>query len=104
MLLSRLRGLPQLIIEEQNLMPIPIDSDILDLPIIRDFVLARERRVEARGEAKGEATLLRHQLERRFGALPDEVLSRLASADTTALEAWGLRLLDAAALEDVFQP
>jgi hypothetical protein len=68
-----------------------------------------EQRAEQRGEQKGrqegrqegEAALLLRQLERRFGALPDWARDRIASADTAALEDWGLRVLDAASLEDV---
>ncbi len=68
-----------------------------------------EQRGEQRGEQKGrqegrqegEAALLLRQLERRFGALPDWARDRIASADTAALEDWGLRVLDAASLEDV---
>jgi hypothetical protein len=55
------------------------------------------------GLVKGEAALLLRQLERRFGALPTEVRARVAAADTAALEAWGLRVLDAGSLEDVLR-
>ena len=57
----------------------------------------------AEGLVKGEAALLLRQLERRFGALPTEVRARVAAADTAALEAWGLRVLDAGSLEDVLR-
>jgi hypothetical protein len=36
---------------------------------------------------KGEAALLLQLLERRFGALPAEVIDRVAGADAAALEA-----------------
>jgi hypothetical protein len=64
-----------------------------------------EQRAEQRGEQKGrqegEAALLRRQLERRFGVLPDWARDRIAAADTAALEDWGLRVLDAGSLDDV---
>jgi hypothetical protein len=60
-----------------------------------------ERRGEQKGRQEGEATLLRRLLERRFGALPDWALDRIAAADTAVLEDWGLRVLDAGSLEDV---
>ena len=86
-------------------MPIPIDPDILDHPWLRELVLQREREGEARGEAqgavRGEANLLGRMLERRFGPLPDWARRRIESADTVTLETWGLRLIDAASLEDV---
>jgi hypothetical protein len=106
-ILSELRGLSALVRKEQRRMPIPIDSSILDHPMIQDLVLEREARVKeqgkAEGKAEGEAALLRRMLERRFGPLPEWVLSRLESADTAELETWGLRLIDAASLEEVFR-
>ena len=56
---------------------------------------------EQRGRQEGEATILLRQLERRFGALPGWARDRIATADTAALEDWGLRVLDAASLDDV---
>jgi hypothetical protein len=41
--------------------------------------------------------------ERRFGALPTGVRDRVGTADTASLEAWGLRVLDAASLDDVLR-
>ena len=60
-----------------------------------------EQRAEQRGRQEGEAAILRRQLERRFGALPDWARDRIAAADTAALEEWGLRVLDAGSLYDV---
>jgi hypothetical protein len=53
------------------------------------------------GEQRGEAALLLRLLERRFGSLPGWARDRIAAADTITLEEWGLRVLDAASLEDV---
>jgi hypothetical protein len=53
------------------------------------------------GRQEGEAALLRRQLERRFGVLPDWARDRIAAADSAALEEWGLRVLDAGSLDDV---
>ncbi len=55
------------------------------------------------GLQKGEATLLLRLLERRFGALPDTVADRVRSADIALLEQWGVRVLDAANMDDVFK-
>jgi Putative transposase, YhgA-like/Domain of unknown function (DUF4351) len=60
-----------------------------------------EQRAEQKGRQEGEAALLRRQLERRFGVLPDWARDRIAAADTAALEDWGLRVLDASSLDDV---
>jgi hypothetical protein len=51
---------------------------------------------------QGEAALLQKQLARRFGALPAWVPERLAQASPAQLERWGLEVLDAANLDDVF--
>lgn len=56
---------------------------------------------EQRGEQKGEAALLLRLLERRFGVLPGWARDRVLAADTVKMEEWGLRVLDAASLEEV---
>jgi hypothetical protein len=53
------------------------------------------------GRLEGEAALLQRQMERRFGALPGWARDRIATADTIALEEWGLRVLDAGSLDEV---
>jgi predicted transposase/invertase (TIGR01784 family) len=54
------------------------------------------------GMQQGEAALLKKQLACRFGALPAWVPERLAQASPAELETWGLELLGAASLEEVF--
>jgi hypothetical protein len=54
------------------------------------------------GITRGEAKLLRRQLVRRFGPLPDWVDARLDKAGEPELETWGERVLDSTSLEDVF--
>jgi hypothetical protein len=56
---------------------------------------------EQRGRQQGEAALLLRQLERRFGVLPGWARDRVLAADTAVMEEWGLRVLDAASLEEV---
>jgi hypothetical protein len=56
---------------------------------------------EQRGIEKGEALLLRRQLMRRFGALPEWAEQRLSQATTVQLETWGDQVLDAATLTEV---
>lgn len=46
--------------------------------------------------------MLSKLIERRFGSLPEWAREQLQQADLKALEAMGLRLLDATRLEDVF--
>ncbi|MBL8399988.1 MAG: DUF4351 domain-containing protein [Candidatus Accumulibacter sp.] len=55
------------------------------------------------GRQEGESALLQKQLERRFGTLPNWVHERLGQATPEQLETWGLDLLDAAGLDEVFK-
>jgi flagellar biosynthesis/type III secretory pathway protein FliH len=54
------------------------------------------------GRLEGEATLLKRQISRRFGALDDATVKRLEMATTEELERWAENVLDARKLEDVF--
>ena len=54
------------------------------------------------GRKGGEAMLLSRLLSLRFGPLPDWVDHRLNEASVESLELWGERILDATALEEVF--
>lgn len=56
----------------------------------------------AEGWAEGEAQMLRRQLTRRFGPLPEWANLRLQTADSAQLEAWVDQVLDAKTLESVF--
>ena len=55
------------------------------------------------GRKSGEQSLLARLLTKRFGALPEWAQQRLDVADTTQLESWGEKLLDAKSLQDVFE-
>ncbi len=55
------------------------------------------------GIRKGELTMLRRQLKRRFGELPSEAVERLERADIDLLLEWGDRVLTAANLDEVFE-
>ncbi len=59
---------------------------------------------ERNGMRKGEATMLKRLLTRRFDGLPGWVEERLAQASREQLESWADRVLDAKRLEDVFSP
>lgn len=61
------------------------------------------RKGHQEGRQEGESIILRRLLERRFGDLPEWARQRLSSADTAALEAWSLRVLDAGSLDEVFR-
>jgi hypothetical protein len=59
-----------------------------------------EGRVE--GRVEGESRLLKRQLERRFGLLPEWASERLGSAKEEELEAWSEAVLTAPTLDAVF--
>lgn len=54
------------------------------------------------GIAKGQADLLASLLEKRFGPLPSAVTAMLGKAEGDTVQQWGLRLLDARNLDEVF--
>jgi hypothetical protein len=61
-------------------------------------------RLRARTHRQEEAArLLRRQLARRFGPLPEGVEARIDTADLATLEAWLDRVLDAESLAAVLQ-
>ncbi|MGH9801428.1 MAG: DUF4351 domain-containing protein [Blastocatellia bacterium] len=104
MILSGIRGVEQLVQEEAHKMGISLD--------IRDNLFYKEAFAAGtedgrqlgiqQGIQQGESTILSKLIERRFGSLPQWAREQIEQADLTALEAIGLRLLDAARLEDVF--
>ncbi|WP_428263074.1 DUF4351 domain-containing protein, partial [Haliangium sp.] len=57
---------------------------------------------EGRGE--GQRLLLVRQLEARFGPLPQALHDRVARAEVAEVERWGMRVLVAASLDEVFEP
>jgi len=79
-----------------------IEEESKRMPILNDIrdnkVLGREYK---RGLADGELTLLRRQIEKRFGAIPARVEQRLSSMSAAELEEVGTRLLDANSLEEL---
>ena len=55
-----------------------------------------------KGIVKGESRLLKRQLERRFGLLPEWASEQLGCAQEEDLEAWSEAVLIAPTLEAVF--
>ena len=58
---------------------------------------------KAEGQRLGMARTLKNLAQRRFGDLPDWAVDRIDRADVDALERWSYRVLDAIALDEVFQ-
>ena len=65
--------------------------------------LRAEGRLEGKLEGKldGRRELLRAQIERRFGPLPQALQDRLVAADGPTLDRWGLQLLDARRIDEI---
>ena len=61
-----------------------------------------EERGRMEGRTEGQARLLRKLLTVRFGALPASARARIADADEATLSRWGVRLLTAKTLDEVF--
>lgn len=57
---------------------------------------------EQRGELRGETQFLLLQLDRKFGQITDDYRHRIATADSDTLLKWGVQLLDAKTIEEVF--
>jgi hypothetical protein len=89
LILAGLRQLEEAVEQEAQKMPIHID-------ILQNKVLGREFK-------RGELTLLRGLIEKRFGVLPGWAEERLASKTAPELEELSLRVLDAQSLEDIFK-
>lgn len=55
------------------------------------------------GRQEGQLDLLRRQIERRFGPVPSWVMQSLSQRSAQDLEQVGIRLFDAATLEDLLR-
>jgi Domain of unknown function (DUF4351) len=80
---------------------------ILD-EIREDSVIGRARKAGIeeglqQGLQRGELTLLRRLIEKRFGPVPTWAEDRLAAKSAADLEELGLRLLDAPSLDDLLK-
>jgi hypothetical protein len=89
--------LEEVVEQEARKMPIFID-------ITKNKVLGREyKRGLQEGEVKGELTILRRLVEKRFGPLPAWAEERLTAKSTTELEDLSLRVLDATTLDELLK-
>ena len=106
-ILAGLRGLEQMVQEEVENVPI-----IVDLMENKIFAQGYQRAVAkgmadgmakglAEGVTEGERLLLRRQIAKRFGPLPQSMEERLATRTSEELELLGLKLLDAQSLADL---
>ena len=94
--LAGLRGLEEAVEEEARKMPLL--NDILD-----NRVLGREfKRGLEQGVQQGELTVLRRQIEERFGPIPKWADDRLTALLAAELEELGVRVLKAKTIEELF--
>jgi hypothetical protein len=68
-----------------------------------EYITSIERIGMAKGMVKGQYTLLKRQLERRFGLLPEWASEKLKNAKTKDFEAWSDAIFTAPTLEAVFK-
>lgn len=104
LILAGLRGLAKAVQEEaQRMLTIDLsENEVLGPP----YLLGREEgRAEGREEGRheGQLTLLRRQIEQRFGSLPPWAQQKLSEYSVQDLETIGLRVLDATSLHDLFR-
>ena len=80
----------------------PVLNSLLDHKVLgREFKKGLEQGHQE-GEARGEAKLLRSQLEHRFKKLPKWVDDKLGAATPAQIEEWGKRLLEEESLAAIF--
>jgi len=83
----------------------PIDVDIREHEVLGPMF--KEERLEGRkegrreGRQEGELTILRRQIEKRFGALPGWASEKLAALPAPDLEDLSEQVLDAKSLEEL---
>ena len=82
---------------------VPEASGLLEIKaMLTDHSRSWTHQWKMEGRKEGESALLQRLLSRKFGPIPADVLARLRGASSGELETWGLNLLDADTLDDVF--
>lgn len=102
-ILSRLRKLEITVKEESEKMALVfniMENDVLR-PLFIQAQQESEQRGEMRGERKGKEDTLLSMMQRRFGPLPEMVVTRINSADLTTIEAWLERIFDANSIDEL---
>jgi predicted transposase YdaD len=105
-ILAGLRKMLGTIVEEE-VKKVPILNDILQHEILgREYKRGRqEGRKEGRQEGRQEEglTILRRQIEKRFGSVPNWAEERLAKLSAKELEELSVRVLDAKSIETLLK-
>ena len=101
LILAGLRHLGESV--EQEVRKMPIDADIMENEVIARIYRRGVQEGRQEGRQEGERTVLRRQIEKRFGVLPGWAEERLAARSTAELEELSERVLDAESIEDLFE-
>ena len=99
MILAGLRHLSNAV--EQETRKMPIDLDIREHEVLGPMFREAEQKGRQEGRYEGEITILRRQLEKRFGALPGWAVEKLAALSASELEDLSERVLDAKSMEEL---
>jgi hypothetical protein len=105
MILSGLRHLEETVEQEARKMPIlndVLENKVLGREFKRGLKEGKQQGLEE-GELSGELKVLRRQIEKRFGPLPDWAEKRLAARSASELEELSVRVLDAETLEELLK-
>lgn len=103
MILSGLRGIEPLVIEESEAMPITVHYDE-NLFLKRAFEEGQEKGVEKGvevGELRATRELVLRLLEKRFSRIPAGVRTRVRKADLASLRAMSEKIVDASSVDDI---
>jgi hypothetical protein len=109
MILAGLRHLAGTV--EQEARNMPIDLDIRDHEVLGPMIIKAEQKGRQEGLQKGlqkglqagELTVLRRQIEKRFGALPSWAGEKLAAMPASDLEDLSERVLDARSVDELLK-
>jgi hypothetical protein len=84
---------------EEEARKVPILNDILDHEVIGPEI---KKGIQI-GELKGELKILRRQIKKRFGSVPNWAEERLAKLSAKELEELSVRVLDAKSIENLLK-
>jgi len=77
-----------------------VEKEARKMPILNDLL---DNKVLGREFKRGELTVLRRQIEKRFGAIPSWAEERLVGRSAADLEELSVRVLDAQSIEDLLK-
>ncbi|KAF0117524.1 MAG: transposase [Rhodospirillaceae bacterium] len=86
---------------KDSTIPLPLPDDLLE---IRTMLASKVEQWQQRWKAEGKADVLLRQLDRRWGAVPPEIESRVRAAESSQLDEWLNRLMEGRTLAEVFEP